>query len=52
MRRHPAQGGEMLPTLAEGCQASVSSVEKAGHFHKVAGVSIVDAGGPCSQYTL
>ena len=37
------QGGEMLPTLAVGWQASVVRGEEVGHFRKVAGVSIVAA---------
>ena len=39
-----ARGGEMLPTLAVGWRASALRGEKAGHFHEVAGVSIVGAG--------
>ena len=31
---------------------SFASGEKAGRFRKVAGVTIVDAGGPCSRWTL
>ena len=44
-----ARGGEMLPTLAVGWRASVLRDEKAGHFHEVAGVSIIDAGSLGSQ---
>ena len=47
-RSRRAWGGEMLPTLAVGWRASALRDEKAGHFHKVAGVSIVDAGSLCS----
>ena len=36
----------MLTTLAVGWQTLKS--KESGHFHKVAGVSIDDAGGPCS----
>ena len=37
-------GGEMLPTLAVSWRASALRGEKAGCFHEVAGVSIVDTG--------
>ena len=40
------RGGEMLPTLAGGWQASALRGEEAGRFREVAGVSIVAAGGP------
>ena len=46
------RGGEMLPTLAVGWWTSALKGEEAGHFCKVAGVSIVDAGGPCSSDIL
>ena len=36
----------MLPTLAVGWQTSVVGGEKAGRFHKIAGMSIVVAGSP------
>ena len=39
----------MLPTLVVGWRASALRSEEAGRFLKVAGVSIVAAGGPCSQ---
>ena len=39
------RGGEMLPTLAGGWRASALRDEEAGRFRKVAGVSIVAAGG-------
>ena len=42
-------GGEMLPMLAVGWQASVLRDEEAECFREVAGVSIVAAGGPCSR---
>ena len=42
-------GGEMLPTLAVGWQASALRSEEAGCFGEVAGVSIVAAGNPCSR---
>ena len=42
------RGGEMLTTLAVGWQALALRSEEPGRFCKVAGVSIVDAGGPCS----
>ena len=42
------RGGEMLPTLAGGWRASALRGEEAGRFPKVAGLSIVAAGGPCS----
>ena len=44
-----AQDGEMLPMLVVGWQALALRGKEAGHFHEVAGVSIVDAGSPCSQ---
>ena len=43
------RGGEMLPMLAVGWRASVLRGKEAGHFHEVAGVSIVAAGGPRLQ---
>ena len=43
-----ARDGEMLTTLAVGWRALESRSEEAGRFREVAGVSIVDAGGPCS----
>ena len=43
------RGGEMLPTLAVGWRASELRGEEAGRFRKVAGVSIVAAGGPRSR---
>ena len=39
----------MLPTLAVGWRASALRGKETGHFREVAGVSIVAAGGPCSQ---
>ena len=39
----------MLLTLAVDRRASGLRGEEAGRFHEVAGVSIVDAGGPCSR---
>ena len=39
-------GGEMLPMLVVGWQASAVRGEEAGHFHEVVGVSIIVAGGP------
>jgi len=42
----------MLPTLAVGWRASALRGEEAGHFREVAGMSIVDAGGPCSQKSV
>ena len=42
-------GGGGLPTLAVGWLASALRGEEAGRFHKVAGVSIVAAGGPRSR---
>ena len=42
------RGGEMLPTLVVGWRASALRGEEAGHFRKVAGVSVVAAGGPRS----
>ena len=42
------RGGDILPTLAVAWRASVMWGEEAGRFHKVVGVSIVVAGGPCS----
>ena len=39
----------MLPTLAVGWRASSLRGEEAGRFRKVAGVSIVAAGGLRSQ---
>ena len=39
------RGGEMLPMLAVGWQASVLRGEEVGRFREVAGVSIVAAGG-------
>ena len=47
---HKTQGGEMLPTLAVDCRASVVRGKEAGHFCEVAGVSIVAVGHP--QLTL
>jgi len=44
--RRQARGGEMLTTLAVGWQTLKS--KESGHFRKVAGKSIDDAGGPCS----
>ena len=46
------RGGETLPTLAGGWRASALQGEEAGRFRKVAGVSIVAAGGPRSRSTL
>ena len=46
------RGGEMLPTLAVGQRASELRGEEAGHFRKVAGVSIVAASGPRSWLTI
>ena len=43
-----SRGREMLPTLVVGWQASALRGEGAGRFLKVAGVSIIDAGGPHS----
>ena len=43
------RGGEILLTLAGGWRASALRGEEAGRFRKVAGVSIVAAGGPHSQ---
>ena len=43
------RGGEMLPTLAVGWRASELRSKEAGRFPKVAGVSIVAAGGPRSR---
>ena len=40
------RGREMLPTLTLGWRASALRAEAAGRFRKVAGVSIVAAGGP------
>ena len=42
----------MLPTLAAAGRASALRSEEAGRFREVAGVSIVDAGDPCSRYTF
>ena len=42
---HRMRGGEMLLMLAVGWRASALRGEKAGHFRKVAGVSIVATGG-------
>ena len=44
-----ARGGEMFLTLQVGWQALTLRAEEAGHFRKVAGVSIVDTGGSRSQ---
>ena len=46
--RRWARGREMLTTLAVGWRALALRSEEAGHFHEVAGVSIVDAGSPHS----
>ena len=48
VERRRAQNGEMLKTLAVGWRALELRSEEAGHFREVAGVSIVDADGPCS----
>ena len=45
---HEAQGGELFPTLAESCRASVVRGEEVGRFRKVAGVFIVAAACPRS----
>ena len=42
-----ARNEEMLSRLAVGLRASVLRGEEGGHLREVAGVSIVDAGGPC-----
>ena len=47
-----ARDREMLPTLAVSWWASALRGEEAGRFCKVAGVSIVDAGGPCLRHTF
>ena len=39
----------MLLTLQVGSKALMLRGEEAGRFHKVAGVSIIDAGGSRSQ---
>ena len=39
----------MLLTLQVGSKALMLRGEEAGHFREVAGMSIVDAGGSCSQ---
>ena len=49
MSRHRVQGGEILLMPVLGRRASALRGEKAGRFHEVAGVSIVDVGGPCSR---
>ena len=46
--RRRAQGREMLTMLAVGWRTSALKSEEAGRFREVAGVSIVDAGSPCS----
>ena len=45
---HKARGGELFPTLAVSCQASVVRGEEVGRFREVAGVSIVAAECPRS----
>ena len=42
------RGGEMLTTLVVSWRALALRSEEAGPFRKVAGMSIVDVGGPCS----
>ena len=42
------RGGEMVLMLALGCQASSLRSKKAGCCREAAGMSIVDADGPCS----
>ena len=44
-----ARGEEMLPTLVVCWRASALRGKEAGRFRKVAGVSIVAAGGPHSR---
>ena len=44
-----ARDGEMLPTIAVGLRALALRGKEAGRFREVAGMSIVDAGGPCSR---
>ena len=46
------QGREMLLTLAAGWRASALRAKEAGHFCKVADVSIIAVGGLHSQYKL
>ena len=47
--RHRAQGGEcsQRDKSSSWLMSFSVEVEKAGRFREVAGVSIVDAGGPC-----
>ena len=43
---HKVRHGELFPTLAVSCRASVVKGKEAGRFHEVAGVSIVAAACP------
>ena len=43
------RGGDMLPMLAVGWQASALRGDEARRFREVTCVSIVAAGGPCLQ---
>ena len=43
--KHRTRGRDMLPKLVIGWRASAVRGEKAGHFCKVAGVSIIAASG-------
>ena len=47
--RHQAQGGEcsQRDKSSSWLMSFSVKVEKAGRFREVAGVSIIDAGGPC-----
>ena len=44
---HRMQGREMLPTLGVRWQSLPLMVQEVGHFHKVAGMSIIAMGSSC-----